>query len=362
MANYLSYEILENLSQIDNSADLNSTFQTLFSKIRYGVGIEPIISKVKITWNHEQDSEKLEIDNIFNLGVKRYNKKNTLIIEIYGKDRKFLPFILLREIYNLFAPEQIRSFESVQLVINQIIIAELPKHKNLNEWKELIKENLEHYDSASKGFDRLTPYDRLSSYFNIKGIETYNPIKFFFQYIRKNQSLMTNKLDDAESDIHVIFFFELERHIKKILINDDIVETIRCINFIFNKVKHYKEVLQYKTHFQKFKANGQLKTELSLRKFIHNMEKIKSTFIAPSYKVNWKTLDAVLICVFVKFNPVLNKAHIFKIFKKLPFINNLKISRTSFGLDLYFLVYIPKAYLNSLTHFFQSLKKKKLYL
>ena len=357
MTNNLTSEILENLALVDSNTNLNSTFQTLFRKIQQDIDIEPVISKAKITWSNKHISDKSKKDGIFNFGVNRYSKNKTLIIEVCKADKKFLPFILLREIYNLFTPEEIRNYESVQLVINQIIMVELSRHDSLNEWRELIKDHLEHYDTFSKGFDRLTPYDRLNSFLNIKTNGKFNPIRFFFKYIRDSKTIMTDKLDDAENDIHVVFFNEFMKYILERMTNDDMIETVRCLAYIFCKIKLIRNLVQYQSCFQKFKADGNLQTDLSVRKFVNNFDWIKNeSYIAPSYQINWNTLDISIIFIFIRFNPILNKAKIYKIIKNLPFLTTSKLSRSNFSLDFLGTLYIPKVYLEDVIKLVKKLE------
>ncbi len=141
-------EILENLTFVDSNTNLNSTFQILFRKIQQDIGIDSVISNVKITWNNEDSSETFKRNNIFDVGVNRYFKNKTLIIEICKENNNFLPFILLPEVYNLFGLEEIRN-------------------------------------SGSKGFDRLTPYNLYYIYSFEKRLQNYLTVLiliYFFLY------------------------------------------------------------------------------------------------------------------------------------------------------------------------------------
>ena len=78
------------------------------------------------------------------------------------------------------------------------------------------------------------------------------------------------------------------------MINDDTIETIRCITEIFYKVKNFRYLLNYRQLFKEFKENGKIITALSLRRFVKNMNWIKNySFIAPSYKLIWNTIEGI---------------------------------------------------------------------
>ena len=346
MPNSLDLKILHNMSRKEFQKNSDLMVQTLLNNLTIHLGVDPYQKDIKFIISKKETSESKDP---FTIGVNRYTQDKTIIIEINEKYIKFLNFIVLREIYNLYVPKEIRNYESVQLVINQIILKYLFKHEALNEWRTLVKEQLEHYDAPSKGFDRLTSFDRLQSFFNLKGSEEVNPFRFFFHYIRENKTLISNKIEGATNDLHVVFFHEYEKIMWKTLINDDMIETIRCLVYIFNETKSYKNFTQYQELFQEFKTDGKLKTELSLRKFTKKMQWIKNeSYFAPSYRVNWKSLNTCLINVFFQFNPILNKAKIIKILENLPFFLTSNISRSSFSLDIHGFIVIPKIYLNDL--------------
>ncbi len=354
MPDSLAFKILENISEKEFQKNSDLVVQNLLNNITTQLKLDPYQTNIKFIIIRKEISESKDV---FNIGVNRYTQNKTLIIEIYEKYLKFLPFILLREIYNRFVPLKIIDYESVQLVINQIIIKNLSKHNALNEWDSLIKGHLEHYDAPSKGFDRLTPFDRLKSFFDLKVSEILNHIRFFFHYIRRNISLMSDKIEDAANDLHDLFFDEFKNHMLDCMTDKDMIETVRCLIYIFYKIKLNRNLGQYQNYFQKLKANGQLQTELSLRRFIKNLEWIKNeSYIAPSYKVNWKTLDICVIYIFIRFNPILNKAKIYKIIKNLPFLTTSKFSRSNFSLDLLGIIFIPKVYLEDLINLVKRLE------
>ncbi|GAH59017.1 unnamed protein product, partial [marine sediment metagenome] len=125
----------------------------------------------------------------------------------------------------------------------------------------------------------------------------------------------------------------------------------------FYKKKNYLNLSNYKSYFQEFKKSGVIETELSLRKFNSNLDKIKNnSYVAPSYQLNWNTINISLISVFLRFNPLLNKAKIYKMIKKFPFFVAPKVSYDSFAVDLSGYMVIPKVYLDDFYRFIEKLE------
>ena len=350
------FKILEDITEDQIQKNLDIIVETLFHEIKIYLNLEPYLNDFEFLISNEI-SNKFKPEDIFNIGITKQTRNGKLLIEIYKNYIKYLPFLLLREIYNLFIPIEQQEHELVQIVVNQIIMNDLSKFSHLNEWRTLIRENLEQYDLLSVGFNRLIAFDRLENFFKLQGKnQSYNPTQFFFYYIRRNSSLITDKTEKIDDDIHNIFFDAFQNFTSKSMNNDEIIETVRCLKEIFHKVKNYRDLLSYKTYFQEFKEKGQLKTELSLRKFIKNMDWIKNfSFIAPSYYVIWNTINVCLITVFFRFNPHLEKSKIFKIIESLPFFISPRISRNSFDLDLFGFFVIPKVYLDDLEKFVKKL-------
>lgn len=352
MLNILDLHILENISEKEFQKKSNLIVHTLIKNLTIQLEIEPYQNFTKFLIVKK---EIPELNDVFSIGVNRYIQNETLVIEIQDKYIKFLPFIVLREIYKLFVPDELSTYESVQLVINQILMNDLSKYDALNEWRSLVRSHLEQYDLLSGGFNRLIAYDRLENYFKNQKISN-NPTRFFFQYIRKNISIMSDKIENIDRDIHIIFFHEFEKYIWEFMIDDEVIETLRCLIEIFYKVKNYRDLESYKKYFQEFKENNQLKTELSLRKFVKNMELIKKSYIAPSYQLNRNAINVGFVISYFRFNPLLEKSKIFKIIETLPFFVSPQISRNSFSIDVLGYFIIPKTYLKDLTSFIIKLE------
>ncbi|KKM94551.1 hypothetical protein LCGC14_1197210 [marine sediment metagenome] len=352
MIEVIDLQILENIAGEKNKGNLNRVFQNLFDKIQKYLDLKPYHTKVKVTFIKNKVPNISKLEDIFSIGVNRDKRDEVLIIEIKENYKKFLNFILLREIFNLFVPSKVKNYEVVQIVINQIIMTHLVKSAFLNDWRRIIREKLEDYDIISTGVSRLSSVDRLEHFFNyISSNSQQNPIQFFFKYLRENTALIRDRFEDFE-DIFFLEFTNLS------IYNDDLIETIRCIIEIFYKVKTYTNILNYKTYFQEFKKSGELETELSLRKFTINMDWVKkNSYIAPSYQLNWNTINVSIITVFLRFNPLLDKAKIYKMINQLPFFISPKFSYDSFALNISGYIVIPNIYLNDFNRFLERLEE-----
>ncbi|MFX0030313.1 MAG: hypothetical protein ACFE8B_13965, partial [Candidatus Hermodarchaeota archaeon] len=354
MLKELDLSILDNLAEEFSQENLNLIGKKLLVQIKNYLELEPYFQNLEFIINKEPDKKQSFMD-IFNIGVKKFVENKDLTLEFYNEYKNYHSFILLREIYKIFVPLEIVDYESVQLVINQIILADFDKHQHINEWRALIRGNIEQYDLLSTGINRLTAFDRIANFFKLVKSK-FDPAYFFFHYIRSNKSLLSEKLESRDFDIHVIFFEEFEKLVEKEIINDELVETIRVLTRIFYKVKRYQNLLSYKSFFQEFKENNELNTDLSLRKFMNNMEWIKNSVIAPSYQLNFNALNLVLVSVYFQFNPLLLKKRILKIIENFPFLTNFLHSSRSFGLDIFANFVIPKSYIKDLIGFIRKLE------
>ncbi|MHA1257992.1 MAG: hypothetical protein ACTSPS_20610, partial [Promethearchaeota archaeon] len=178
--------------------------------------------------------------------------------------------------------------------------------------------------------------------------------KFFFKYIRKNIQIITEQQDGFYDILHEKYQF----YSSKSLYDDDLIETIRVLSKIFDKVQYYTAMLDYQHYFAAFKENGFIRTDLSLNKFTENMLWIKnSSSISPNYSVNWSALNIYSINCFLKFNPVLNRSKIRQIVKELPFFLVVKECRTNFGLEIDGFFVVPKIYFNDIKRILEKLEE-----
>ncbi|MFX1574630.1 MAG: hypothetical protein ACFFB0_17975 [Promethearchaeota archaeon] len=356
MLEIAEFQSFGNLKLEEVCKKIDSISQALFNKIKSDLNLEPFSRRIKFGISKTKSLENTENTNISNIGVKRYIQNNILIIKIYEDYIKFLNFILFREIYGLFIPNELKNYESIQIIINQIIINDLYQSPHINEWRILIREKIEHYDYLTVGFNRLAEFDRVERFFKLqRKIVSFNPTRFFFHYIRKNKNL----IHDRKDNFHLIFFKEFQNYLKTSIINnEDLIETIRCIIKLFYKIKNYKSLLDYKKIFQEFKKNNEIDTDLSLRKFSKNIDWIKKySYIAPSYQINWNAINLCIINIFIRFNPILNKKNIFSFIEEFPFFLSPKISYNSFAVDLAGYIIIPVSYIEDLVRYFKKLKE-----
>jgi hypothetical protein len=338
---------------VGKSEEIIPSFHRLLNQLRSIISLNPKYVDYKIILVTQYQMDNKMDKNPFNIGVNRYIVNNSFIIKI-NKKNSFLPFILLREALNLFINESQIDLTSIQLVINQIIISQLPEAPLLTKWKQKIRKLLQELDSSSN----LLKLDRLQSFFNFHSERRikFAPMKLFFHYIRENSSLIHDNIDFSS-----FFFNEYYKYISKRMINDEILETISCISKIFYKVKKYKNLLNYKEYFKKFKENGILPTKLSLRKFTQHMDWIKNeSLIAPSYQLNYNLIGIDVFIIYTKFNPLIKKPIISKIIKNFPFLVSPKLSNNSFSTEMFAYIIIPTSYVQSLNKFISKLNLSNL--
>lgn len=355
MTKSLDLSILETLSEDLSLVNLNVIGKVLLEQIKDYLELDPYFQNVEISIIDNLSGYMPKFEDIFTIGANKAFKNDTVVVEVYSEYEKYYPFILLREIYNIFVPLEIVNYESIQLVINQILLVDLEKNQHVNEWRSLIRGNIEQYDFISRGTNRLTSFDLIANFFKLVQIRI-NPTRFFFHYIRGNKFLLSEKFESRDFDIHDIFFEELEKKLEEEIINDDLVETIRSLIKIFYNTKSFSGLSDYKSLFQKFKKDGRLNTNLSLRNFMKNMEWIKTSIIAPSYQLNYIALNLIPLTVYLQFNPLLITNKILKLIENIPFLINSLYSSKSFGLDILAIFIIPKAFLDDLNHFIRRLE------
>jgi len=219
----------------------------------------------------------------------------------------------------------------------------------------MIRGNLEHFDLISRGTNRIINFDRLEKFFQTQEKEGSHDLKkFFFQYIVREQIFITNKQDD----FYTIFHQEFVNNISKLIKKDEIIETIRCLIYIFYKVKNYKGLTSYKKYFQEFKENCEIESELSERKFNKYFDWIKkNSNIAPSYQLNWNEVNVCVIALFLRFNPLLAKIKVYQFIENSPFFISLKTSNNNFAVELSGYMILPRPYLDDFIKFIKRLKR-----
>jgi hypothetical protein len=335
------------LTIFDNFKDLNQTFSRLLKELETFLNMEVLSSNVQIELKREEFLEDEVAQSKYDLGVKRITQNNINIIEISETYNKFLPIILLREAYYCFVPEELRNHEPIQIIINVIIEIELKDLQATEEWKSLIRENIIDYDYLTSQFDRVEHFLKL------KGAgSSENPIKFFFDFIRRNVFLIRDEKEGFYDEIFKEFVFKTSKSMN----NNEIIETIRVLIEIFYKVKSYGALLEYQNFFKEFKEKGIVETDLSIRKFTSNMQWIsKYSYIAPSYHINWNAIDIAVIHCTLKFNPILNKEKINRFIENIPFFENSKSSDSNFAIEVSGVFVVPSDYVPDIKKFLENL-------
>lgn len=224
---------------------------------------------------------------------------------------------MLREVYNIFVPLNLRRNDAVNIFVNQIVEIDLSKLDSIKEWKSLVRSRIVNISSLSDQFIRL------EKFLDLQEVETTeSPVKLFFEYIRRNALT----IDDREKDLYDMIFKRFASQMTGLLKNDEMIETIRILIEIFYKVKSYRALLSYQDHFKKFKENGTIQTNLSLNKFIANVRWINNfSYIGPNYQCNYKAINVALIICNMQFSSLLTKAKIDLVVEKLPFFYGIKI-------------------------------------
>ena len=321
-------------------------FRKLLREIESYLQIEVFYPKISIILKNEESSSGA-VDNLFSIGVERSYNNDILSIKISSDFFQYIQFIMLREAYKCFIPQL--EMKTIEIFINQKVAIDLKKLASMKEWNAIATEKLVDYEFLSAQSDRLENFLKQESTGSVD-----SPFKFFFKYIRKNIQIITEQQDG----FYDILFEKYLLISSKSLYNDNIIETVRVLSKIFNRVQYYTAMLDYQHYFTAFKENGFIRTNLSLNKFTENLQRIKnSSIISPNYKINWSALNLYSINCFLKFNPVLNRSKIYQILKELPFFLLVKECRTNFGLEIDGFFVVPKIYFNDVNRFLEKLEK-----
>ena len=320
-------------------------FRELLQEIESYLNIQVIYPKINIILKNETSISGVA-DNIFSIGVERSYNNDILSIKIYSDFYQYIQFIMLREAYKCFIPLFANQIKIIEIFIYQKVLIDLNKLKSSNEWNRLIRDKLVNYEFISGEFDRLENFLKRESTENID-----SPFIFFFKYIRKNIQIIGEK----EQNFYDTFFKEFLLVSSKSLFNDEIIETIRVLDKIFNHVKYYSALLDYQDYFTLFKEKGVIET--NLKKFTENMQWIKNfSSISPSYKINWPSLNILSINCCIKFNPIIRRIEILKFINELPFFVLLKESRNSFGFEIDGYFVLPQIYIDDLKIYLEKFR------
>ncbi len=340
-----------NLNIIDyrDIDELNQNFKKILNKIQNILNIDIIYSEVFLKLNELKTPISIEKTDIFDLGVERDIKNNSLYIRINKDYKKFLPIILLREAFYCFIPKAIAQNQTIRIIINLILEFELEKFEHINEWKQIFQEQFIDLNIKYPIFHIIDKFlcpdgSNLSE----------SSIRFFFNHIRNNVQLIT----EAKEAFHNRLIKEYVLKTSRFLFDDDMIESIRILIEIFYKIKSYKALLEYKNYFKEFKQNDKISTDLSLRRFIKSVKWInKVSFIAPTYEINYQLLDFDWNYCSLTFHPAINKKKIDRIMNKFPFIISPRSSPGKFSYEISFWLISPKSYDKDIIRFIEKLEE-----
>ncbi|KKK90382.1 hypothetical protein LCGC14_2723550, partial [marine sediment metagenome] len=217
---------------------LDPLVSTLIDMITEFLELDVLVNKYTFLWTNLPAPREYKLESIFDYGVERSYIGNKVEVKIFRNHFEFFPFILLREIYYLFIPRKIRTYEWVQLTVNQMILTDLSNHDSLLEWSSLTRENVKIFDKISDGFERLEDYDRLRQFFKNPDLKRTS-YKLFFKMLREDRQHLPKENDN----IHIFFADNL--NIEPEYYTDELIETIRCLTEIFHNKKTYRGMTEY---------------------------------------------------------------------------------------------------------------------
>jgi hypothetical protein len=347
MVRILNLSFLNQIPKNIGNEVLKNLFYRVIDELEIFLDIDSVEKNIKIEFQVSISSGNEP--NILDLGVSRNFVNNKLTIRIKENFREFLPIILLREAYLTFFPFSLSKNEFIKIFINQIVELNLQKFKIMDKWKEKTSENYVNYGYLDAQYNTLKDFFDLK----LKEEEIDSAIKFFFQYVRKNPSVLEKKHGELYDIIFKNFVYKISRSIN----NDDIIETIRILIRIFYREKIYRSLVEYKNFFLEYKRKNILNTDLSLRSFIKNLRWIKDfTYIGPSYHVNWRLTGMHVFFCSLSFNPNISKSEINQFTSHLPFYYQSSSSENNFSIRVYGWFIIPYKYQNDLFSLFRRIK------
>jgi hypothetical protein len=349
MSNNLDFRILEQLSGGKGIDQIQDIFDILISDLTVYLKVNPINKNVKIQLISEDNNEEKSSSHILDFGIIRRNLEDSLTIDLSQNYTNFLPFIILREVYYCFIPEEAKNNEIVKICINQIIENDLEKFPEYKKWYELIRNELVNRDFLIAQFDRLKKYFKIDS-----AIQTENPVQHFISYIRNNTSIISGyNINTFYDEIFEDYTYKSS----KSFYNEEMIETLQKLIKIFYYKEEYLNLNDYQDLFKQSLDTGIIESNLSLRKFYENLQWInRSTPIAPSYNIVYTAINVYPVVCFLTFNPLIERYKIKKILTVLPFFQSLKFAENHFSGRISLIFLIPKAYLTDLLRYFKKLE------
>ena len=341
--------ILNKLLSKQENNQIQNYFELIISDLGDYLDLQPINKKVEIRLLSE-DIEVEENTKILDLGVNRTYKNKSLIIEIYEKNRDFLPFILLREAYYCFVPKEVKDNEMIKVFINQIIENDLEKADEFRNWHTLIRDKLVDRDFL------IAQSDKLRKFFKIETSQEHEtPVQFFFDEIHENALIIGNR---NISNYYDELFEKYTYATSKSLYNEDIIKTLQKLLKIFFKNRKYVNLTDYQNLYKNLLEEKKIESNLSLKRFYNNLLWInKCTSIAPSYNIVYNAIGRFPLICELTFNPLLKRNKVKRLFEKLPFVDSPRIMENSFACKFTMTINLPKVYLKDLQNYFNKCKE-----
>ncbi|MFX1316483.1 MAG: hypothetical protein ACFE9T_11505, partial [Promethearchaeota archaeon] len=336
-------DALLDLSFETDISKINDTFHILLDEIGAYLNLVPLYKNIQISLS-KTIHPKVDKENVFSVGVKRYIESDYLSIQIYQKCSKFIPLILLREALNCFIPDSLLENRNVQIIIYQLVVNELSKFSYIEEWKYLIYHQIVDYEIIDAELDKLEKFLKLEG-----------SIEFTIGFLRRYASV----INSSGSLFILTLFKEYASETAEFMNDDEMIETVLITTQLFYRLKSYKSLLEYEHYFKDFKNRHIIKTDLSLNKYLDKMRWIKNyTYISPSLQFNWNSIDVIIVIALLSFNPILKKESIEKILQNFPFLFVIMGSWNNFSSEFSGMFYIPKIYLSDFLSLIEKLLSK----
>jgi len=173
MSGHFNYKILEELSIGKGLSQIQYVFNSLVSKLIDYLNLQPLYKEIIIKLVDDKNFTKRKNTSILDFGTERVIQNKKLILKVDENCQKFLPFILLREAYYSFVPNE--ASELVKICINQIVENDFDKLSGSSEWKKFLRDSL-----VNRNFIK-SEFDKLQKFFKIEAKEPLeSSVQFFF--------------------------------------------------------------------------------------------------------------------------------------------------------------------------------------
>ena len=341
MSNYFNKVIRR---YIKNQITAEELFFNCYNRLEGNFGIPPVNKNIRVIVINKFRNQVSS--DLVSYGVTREIKKENY--EIHIMNYKFTPFLLLKEVYLCFLPNQLKKDKVIHIILNELIYQDLKGIKNLEEYITEMRKKVISYDFLK------THLDRIDKFFELKKIKDEIPQLFLLKFLRNNYRILNNN----HKSFYNLIFKDYILLISKNLKNDIIIETVRILIIIFEHALIFSSLTNYVELFKKYQNKKFFETILNQEDFKKNLRWLRDhSYIAPSYQINWRALKELSICYKFSFNPNLGYNSIKKIIEKLPFNIFSKVSFSSFSVNLEGYFVIPENYrsdLNSLIRYFEE--------